>query len=493
MAAHDLVIRGGTVVDGTGAPARTADVAITDGVVTEVGTGRRQRGTREIDADGALVTPGFVDIHTHYDGQATWDEQLTPSCWHGVTTVVMGNCGVGFAPVAPDRHEWLIGLMEGVEDIPGAALSRGHRVGLGELPRVPRRARRAPPRDGHRHPGAPRRGAGVRDGRARRAQRAGHPRGHRGDGRHRPGGHRGRARSASRPAARSPTGPSTASPCPARSPRRTSCSASAACSASSAPACSSWPPPASPARTSPRPSGRWTGCAAWPRPSVGRSRSPCRRTTTTPDVVEAAPRAGRAGPARRRRRAPADARPHGVAAARLPDLPPAAVHGRVGRVRARPAAVAGAGGPHRAASPSCASALVADAALLRDNEIVRTFMHPGRIYVLGDPPEYEPGPERSAAGIAAAKGVDEWELLIDLMLVDGGRELLNAPVLNYSDGNLDAVEARCCATPRPPSGSATAAPTPDRPATRRARPSCSRTGPATARTAASPSRRPCTR
>ena len=122
MVTHDLVIRGGTVVDGTGAPARTADVAITDGMVTDVGR-VEGRGNEELDADGALVTPGFVDIHTHYDGQATWDEQLTPSCWHGVTTVVMGNCGVGFAPVAADRHEWLIGLMEGVEDIPGAALS----------------------------------------------------------------------------------------------------------------------------------------------------------------------------------------------------------------------------------------------------------------------------------------------------------------------------------------------------------------------------------
>src|SRR5439155_246345 len=81
------------------------------------------RGREEIDADGALVTPGFVDIHTHYDGQITWDPLLTPSCWHGVTTIVMGNCGVGFAPVQPERHEWLIGLMEGVEDIPGAALA----------------------------------------------------------------------------------------------------------------------------------------------------------------------------------------------------------------------------------------------------------------------------------------------------------------------------------------------------------------------------------
>ena len=123
---HDLVIRGGNVVDGTGSPGRTADVAIDDGVVTEVGRVDGP-GTRELDADGLLVTPGFVDIHTHFDGQVTWDPLLTPTCWHGVTTVVMGNCGVGFAPVRPDRHEWLIGLMEGVEDIPGAALSDGIR------------------------------------------------------------------------------------------------------------------------------------------------------------------------------------------------------------------------------------------------------------------------------------------------------------------------------------------------------------------------------
>ena len=120
----ELVIRGGTVVDGTGAPARTADVAIDDGVIVEVGR-VETRGKREIDADGLLVTPGFVDVHTHFDGQATWDPHLTPSCWHGVTTAVLGNCGVGFAPADPSRHEWLIGLMEGVEDIPGSALSEG--------------------------------------------------------------------------------------------------------------------------------------------------------------------------------------------------------------------------------------------------------------------------------------------------------------------------------------------------------------------------------
>ena len=120
----DLIIRGGTVIDGTGAPRRTADVGIVDGKVVAVGT-IDERATREVDADGCLVTPGFVDIHTHYDGQATWDSRLQPSSGHGVTTVVMGNCGVGFAPVHDGDHATLIELMEGVEDIPGAALHEG--------------------------------------------------------------------------------------------------------------------------------------------------------------------------------------------------------------------------------------------------------------------------------------------------------------------------------------------------------------------------------
>jgi len=121
---HDLLITGGTVVDGTGAPPRTADVAITDGVITAVGK-VDGAAARTIDADGALVTPGFVDIHAHYDGQATWAERMIPSSWHGVTTVVSGNCGVGFAPVRPSDHDRLIELMEGVEDIPGVVLTEG--------------------------------------------------------------------------------------------------------------------------------------------------------------------------------------------------------------------------------------------------------------------------------------------------------------------------------------------------------------------------------
>ncbi len=121
---HDMVIRGGTVVDGTGRAPFAADVAIDGGRISIVGT-VGQPGREEVDATGHLVTPGFVDIHTHYDGQATWDPEMGPSAWHGVTSVVMGNCGVGFAPAKPDKHQWLIGLMEGVEDIPGTALAEG--------------------------------------------------------------------------------------------------------------------------------------------------------------------------------------------------------------------------------------------------------------------------------------------------------------------------------------------------------------------------------
>jgi N-acyl-D-aspartate/D-glutamate deacylase len=121
---YDLIIRGGTVVDGTGDAPFEADVAVRDGKIVALG---QDLGDAEqvIEAKGLTITPGFVDVHTHYDAQLTWDPHLTPSGYHGVTTAVVGNCGVGFAPAKPERHDWLIQLMEGVEDIPGAALAEG--------------------------------------------------------------------------------------------------------------------------------------------------------------------------------------------------------------------------------------------------------------------------------------------------------------------------------------------------------------------------------
>ena len=125
MASCDIVIRNGLVVDGTGSPPYTADVAVTGKLISAVGPNLQMNAKRTVDAKGHIVTPGFVDIHTHYDGQITWDPWCSPSTQHGVTTVLFGNCGVGFAPVKPGQEDFLIQLMEGVEDIPGAALSAG--------------------------------------------------------------------------------------------------------------------------------------------------------------------------------------------------------------------------------------------------------------------------------------------------------------------------------------------------------------------------------
>ena len=133
---HDLVIRGGTVVDGTGADRRLADIAIDGEMIVAVETPGSGLGpsAREIDATGLIVTPGWVDIHTHYDGQVTWDADIAPSSVNGVTSVLLGNCGVGFAPVKPDQHQFLIELLEGVEDIPGTALNEGMTWGWESFP-----------------------------------------------------------------------------------------------------------------------------------------------------------------------------------------------------------------------------------------------------------------------------------------------------------------------------------------------------------------------
>ena len=130
---HDLVITGATVVDGTGSAPRRADVAVSGDRITDVGRDLG-RARRTIDGEGLALPPGWVDIHTHYDGQITWDAELAPSSINGVTSIVVGNCGVGFAPAQPDRHDWLISLLEGVEDIPGTALTEGMTWGWESFP-----------------------------------------------------------------------------------------------------------------------------------------------------------------------------------------------------------------------------------------------------------------------------------------------------------------------------------------------------------------------
>ena len=130
---YDVKIVGGTLVDGTGKDRYTADLGIKDGKIVDIG--KCDGGAAEtIDADGAIVAPGFVDMHTHYDGQISWDEELAPSSIHGVTTCAMGSCGVGFAPVRPTDHAKLVELMEGVEDIPGTALAEGISWGWESFP-----------------------------------------------------------------------------------------------------------------------------------------------------------------------------------------------------------------------------------------------------------------------------------------------------------------------------------------------------------------------
>ena len=435
---HDLVVRAGTVVDGTGAPGRTADVAVTDGVVTEVG---RVEGParRVIDADGALVTPGFVDVHTHFDGQVTWDPDLTPTGWHGVTTVVMGNCGVGFAPCVPERREWLIGLMEGVEDIPGAALSTGIQWSWESFPeylnavdRVPKaldvgtqvphgaiRAYVMGERGARNEPATPEdieaMAALVRDGIRAGALGFSTSRtlAHRAiDGEPVPGtfaaedelfgigrvlGELGAG--VFELAAAGALGEDLAAP---------------------------------------------EKEVAWMRKlaaEVGRPVSfALSQNNNDPDqwhkLLDLAADAVAAG---------APVRPQ-VTARTVSIL--------LGFQTFHPFSFSPVWGEtglgllpweeqvaRIQADPVLRERLVSGTRALENEPFIAGFMSPTRSYVLGDPPNYEPTPSDSVAGIAAARGAGVWETFLDLLLVDGGRELLNSPVLNYSHGDLEATRA----------------------------------------------------
>ncbi|HEV3227224.1 MAG TPA: amidohydrolase family protein [Acidimicrobiales bacterium] len=427
----DLVIRGGTVVDGTAAPARTADVAITDGVITEVGRVDGRAG-REIDADGLLVTPGFVDVHTHYDGQITWDPLLTPSCWHGVTTIVMGNCGVGFAPVAPERHDWLIGLMEGVEDIPGAALSAGIQWGWESFPEYLDAIDRVPK--------AIDVGAQVPHGAVR-----GYVMGERG----------------------AKNEPATADDIAAMAAIvREGIEAGALGFSTSRTlahrAIDGEPVPGTFAAEDElfgigrvlgelgagvfelAPAGALGEDLAAPEKEVAWMRRLAAATgrpvtfalnqnNNDPDawrkLLELSADAARDG-------APITPQVHGRTVSLLLGLQtfhPFNFCPTWAEVGLYPWA------EQAARLPALRDRLVDEARALENDPIISGFMHPARIFVLGDPPNYEPSRADSVAGIAKAQGRPMWEVLFDLLLVDGGRELLNSPVLNYTEGNLDAA------------------------------------------------------
>jgi len=432
---HDLVITGGLVVDGTGAAARGADVAMDDGFVVDVGESVGA-GRRTIDADGALVTPGFVDIHTHYDGQATWDAMLSPSCWHGVTTVVMGNCGVGFAPVEPSRHEWLIGLMEGVEDIPGAALSTGIRWDWETFPEYLDALEAAPkmldigtqvPHGAVRAYVMGERGAAnepataedieamaaiVREGIAAGALGFSTSRtlAHRAiDGEPVPGTFAAEDELFGIGAVLGELGTGVFELAPAGALGED--------------------------LAAPEHEVDWMVrlSAAIGRPvsfALSQNNADPRQWRTLLDLVGAANARG------------ARVRPqvHGRTVSLLLGLQtfhaaqfcPGWGELGLGLMGWQEQAA-------RLADPALRARLVGELGALEDDPVVMGFMDPARTYVLGDPPQYEPGPERCIANIAAAAGRSKWDVLLESMLVDGGRELLNAPVLNYSDGNLDAV------------------------------------------------------
>ncbi|MCO5322235.1 MAG: amidohydrolase family protein [Microthrixaceae bacterium] len=431
----DLVISGGTVIDGTGAEPVQADVGITDGSIAEVGQGLGP-ARRVVDATGAVVTPGFVDIHTHYDGQATWDPFLSPSCWHGVTTVVMGNCGVGFAPVQPDRHEWLIGLMEGVEDIPGAALSVGIDWSwesfpefLDALERTPRvldiatqvphgavRAYVMGERGAANEPATPEdieaMAQLVREGIEAGALGFSTSRtlAHRAiDGEPVPGTFAAEDELFGIGAVLGDLGTGVFELAPA---------------------------------------GALGEDLAAPEKEVDWM---VRLSKTIGRPVSFALTQNNADPVQWRhlldlvataREGGADVRPQ--------------VHGRtvsllLGLRTFHPEQFTPAWGElgiglmdhdeqvATMSDPAVRERLITELADLEGDEVVMGFMNPARTYMLGDPPQYEPTPDRCIATMAEAAGVSKWEVLVDALLADDGNELLNSPVLNFSDGNLDAV------------------------------------------------------
>ncbi|HWE56253.1 MAG TPA: amidohydrolase family protein [Acidimicrobiales bacterium] len=435
---HDLIIRGGTLVDGTGAPSRTADIAVTDGVITEVG---KVDGSarRTIEADGALVTPGFVDIHTHFDGQVTWDPSLTPTGWHGVTTVVMGNCGVGFAPCEPAKREWLIGLMEGVEDIPGSALSAGIQWSWESFPEYLDAVEKVPKAldvGTHVPHGAVR--AYVMGERGARNEAA------------TPEDIAAMAALVKQGIQAGALGFSTSrtiahraidgEPVPgtfaaedelfgigrALGELGTGVFELAAAGALGEDL-------AAPERE-----------ISWMTRLAGEIHRPVsfvlNQYHTDPDLwrklLDLVADANAAGsPLRPQVTARTVSILLGFQTFHPFSFTSVWTEAMLGLLP-WPEQVARIQG-----DADLRARLIDQARTNGQDTMMQRFMSPSRAFVLGNPPNYEPGPDQSVAGIAAGRGVDEWETFLDLLMQDGGRELLNTPVLNYANGDLAATRA----------------------------------------------------
>jgi N-acyl-D-amino-acid deacylase len=435
---HDLIVRAGTVVDGTESPPRTADVAVTGGVVTEVG---RVDGParREIQADGALVTPGFVDVHTHFDGQVTWDPSLSPSGWHGVTTVVMGNCGVGFAPCQPERRDWLIGLMEGVEDIPGAALSTGIQWAWESFPEY------LDALDGV--PKALDVGTQVPHG-AVRAYVMGE-----------------------RGARNEPATPDDIEAMAAVVAQGIEAGALGFSTSRTLAhrAIDGEPVPGTFAAEDElfgigrvlgrlgqgvfelAAAGALGEDLAAPEKEVAWMR---RLAAETGRPVTFALNQNNADPDQWRKLLDLAAEAVAEGAPVRPQVTARTVSVLLGLQTFHPFSFTPSWGTaglgllpvgeqvrRLTGDSALRERLVTEARSMERQPMIAGFMSPTRTYRLGDPPNYEPTAADSVAGIAAAREADVWETFLDLLLSEQGKELLNAPVLNYSDGDLEVTRA----------------------------------------------------
>jgi N-acyl-D-aspartate/D-glutamate deacylase len=422
----DLLVRGGTIADGSGGPRFAGEVGIRDGRIAAVGR-VDEPARRTLDARGLLVTPGWVDVHTHYDGQATWDALLTPSCWHGVTTVVMGNCGVGFAPVRPGAQEYLIKLMEGVEDIPGTALAEGIRWEWESFPeyldaigrrsyaldvaaQVPHAALRfyVMGERGADHAEAPTADEIDAMGRlVRDAVRAGalgfttsRTRNHRAsDGRFTP----------------SLTAPEQELVGIARRMGEAGQGVFEVVSDFAG------------------------GEAEWEifRRMVGVSGRPMSISLAQADASPESWRLAlgilaQANAAGLAMKAQVAARAIGLVLGFDASMNPFCSHPSWADLAALPRAERLA----RLRDPAVRTRLLDEKPADAAAGILFDF---DKIFQIGDPPDYEPGPEKSVASLAARRGVAPAALAYELLLEDEGRRLLYRPVLNYSHGNLDAI------------------------------------------------------